>query len=342
MSRSPGFALLLSLLLVMTLSLLGLGVMSLGLRETAVAGAAARRVQASRRAEAAALDVVDSWSTRVYATIPVGSRRDAGAGGARIEIARLDSTLYLVRAIWTDSSAPAPYRASGRAGLLVRTLDPARLARAFPAAVAAERRVELEEATVALSSSCPSASPGLLAPVVAPDAATTITGSPAIALAEPPGPPAPDPFATSRVDDLATARPDRPVVTPEPSVSERRCAPGPGNWGTDDAAHPCHDLLPLIHSPSPLTVDGGIGRGVLVVHGDLRITNGARFEGLVVVRGTLIIEDGSRVEGAVRARSVRIRRGTVVRNRCALLHALAAPALDRAFRPPARWWVPTF
>jgi hypothetical protein len=63
----------------------------------------------------------------------------------------------------------------------------------------------------------------------------------------------------------------------------------------------CHGLLPLVGSAVPLVVRGGVGQGVLVVAGDLTLSNGARFYGLVLVAGKLTVTSGARLVGLARA-----------------------------------------
>jgi hypothetical protein len=89
-------------------------------------------------------------------------------------------------------------------------------------------------------------------------------------------------------------------------------------------------------------VTGGAGRGIIVVDGDLTLDGGFRFQGILIVRGRLTIQDGAIIEGAIRTDSIDIRDGRVTRTPCDLTPILAAPALDRAFRPPSRWWIPVF
>ena len=81
---------------------------------------------------------------------------------------------------------------------------------------------------------------------------------------------------------------------------------------------------------------------VLVVDGDLRITDGAVLHGLIIVHGHLEVSGASSIHGAVRARSVEVSDGTLARDDCAVMAVAAAPALDRAFRPAERWWIPLF
>jgi hypothetical protein len=88
-------------------------------------------------------------------------------------------------------------------------------------------------------------------------------------------------------------------------------------------------------------VDGGESHGVLIVDGDLHVTGGARITGIVVVRGRLQLDPGSTIQGGVRSDSA-VTAGAIIRDGCAIADVLRARPLDRAFRPPARWWLPLF
>lgn len=361
MSQREGFALLYALFMVMALSLIGLGVMATGVRESAIAGALERHGRARARAEGAALEAVARWSTRSHSLEAVGSERElplspAWAGTA-VAVTRLDSTLYLLRA---DAREPPAAHATGpltpvaraRAGLLVRTLSPAALGAAFPAALTATRLIELTGGRVSGESSCQppgrtapaqgAPAPAALAPEVVVRPEAEVTGTPAVSESTPPAALEPDPFSLELAPAVADLVYTRTSVIPRPVVTAGLCAADDRNWGAIDPAHPCHTLLPFIHATRSLRIIGGQGRGVLVVDGDAHFTDGARFEGVLLVRGRLILDGESRIEGAVRAGTALILNGQVRRNDCAIAAALSAPALDRAFRPPGRWWIPVF
>lgn len=361
MRQRQGFALLYALLMIMALSLIGLGLMAAGVRETAIAGALERHGRARARAEGAALEAVARWSTRSHSLHSVGVERELPLSpawpGAAVRVVRLDSTLYLLTATASDppaSDPPGPGAAlplvgpaRARAGLLVRTLSPAGLGAAFPAALTASARVDASGGRVSGESSCSvtgraASGPAALAPQVVVRSGAEITGAPAVAEAAAPPRTRPDPFSAELAPRLADVVYRRSTAVPGPVTTAGVCVPTDRNWGAVDPAHPCHALLPFIHATGSLRVIGGQARGILVVEGDAHFTDGARFEGIVLVRGQLILDGESRIHGAVRSGTALILNGEIRRNDCALATALSGPALDRAFRPPGRWWVPAF
>ena len=352
MIHRSGFALVFSLLLTLALMMLALGVLAVGTREATLAAAMVRKARAEREAEMAAVGVVRRWSTESVRDLPVGGERretrdDTVSGAA---IVRLDSALYLVRG---EGRVPGPNGVVvATAGLIVRTLaSPADVA---PAAVTATGVVTVAGGAVegwpdssaaagAWGVPCGADSaPGIVAPVVTVEADAVVTGVPPIHRGVPPEPPAPDPFAPSLLGEIADTRLSGTTVSPGPTTIGSACVPDRRNWGSPDPTHPCHAALPLVFADGDLTVSGGVGRMTLVVDGDLRITDGAVLYGLIVVRGHLEISGASTIRGAVRARSVEVTDGAVMRDGCAVRSAVTASALDRAFRPPSRWWIPLF
>jgi type II secretory pathway pseudopilin PulG len=60
------------------------------------------------------------------------------------------------------------------------------------------------------------------------------------------------------------------------------------NWGDpNNPAGACHYYWPIIHSPGDLSIQNGVGQGILIVEGDLRITGNLEFIGMVFVFGAL-------------------------------------------------------
>jgi hypothetical protein len=324
---------------------LALGLLAAGTHERIVAAAMIRKAQGERQAEAAVAAALREWSTRAVAAMQVGDPpRTLPPGSATAT--RVDSGLYLVRA---EARVPGSSGAVVRtAGALVRTLPSP--ASALPGAITAATRVTVEgghidgapgDTTGTGVGGEGGGAPGVLAPDVEVRGAAAVTGAPPVKRALPPPPPDPDPLAPPLAEGIADLRPAERTVTPGPVSSAGECVPGPGNWGAAAPDHPCHGLLPMVFVDHDLTLAGGVASGILVVQGDLRIIDGAVLEGVVVVHGQLEISGGT-IRGAVRARSVLLVDGAVIRDDLALSRALAAPALDRPFRPLARWWVPEF
>ena len=338
MTSRSGFALVMAMLLVLALMVLAMGMLAVGTREAWITGAGVRHAQATRAAEGAALRTVAGWSTRKVAALDVGASF-APSDPPGVAIERVDSSLFVVAA---TGRVPGPGGSvTARAGLLVRVLHPGRLASAFPAAASAAGSVTVAGGSVSGGGDpCTDPGAGIMAPVATIDPTAAVDGDPPVAYGIPPSPGAPDPFDPGTAARLAAIRHPGGTATPAPLVAAGECVPGHGNWGSPDPTHPCFRLLPLIAAPD-LVMHGGVGHGVLVVDGDLRLTGGARFDGLIAVRGRLAVEAGSTVRGAVRAGSV-VSAGRIVRDACAIRRGVSAPAFDGPFRPPERWWIPMF
>lgn len=341
MIQRDGYALLIALLFVMALAVLGMGVTAIGIRESQIAEAVQRHRQARALAEAAALDVVADWSGEAYSALEAGAAVDVPTAidGAILDVVRLDTSLLAVRSTWTEPNPDAP-PVSAHAALLVQTVDPASVAAAFPDAASATHRAELYGGTVSGEDACGPIVAGVRAPEIVHPGGAVVLGAPPTILSAPLAGAAAAVLGPSSAPRLATGTPTPAVVTPGSSATGDSC--DPGGWGSAEAGHPCHDDAPLVHSPGSLTLSGGSARAILVVEGDLRLEDGVRVEGLVVVRGTLRVTGGSRIDGAVRAGTLILESGVVRRSRCSLLAVLSAPALDRPFRPPGRWWIPAF
>lgn len=334
-----GFALVLSMLLILALATLGMGMLAAATGEQAVGAAMARKARAVRQAEAVALQAVGSWSTRSVADMGIGEQRTLDSGGldGSVRAERIDSALFLVRG---EGHVDGPGEgATAAVGLLVRVLHPRVLAAGFPGGLNTVGPAEIAAGAVLGSSGCGGTGIGVVAAEVTVGAGATVMGDPPILHGSPPVP-TPDPFAPPLSDTLATLRAPGLSAQPRPVTSAGTCVADDLNWGSPDPAHPCHDLLPVVMA-SDLDVAGGVGRAVLIVDGDLDVGGAAELEGVVVVRGKLTLDAGSTIRGAVRADSARIE-GTVIRDDCAVAAALSAPSLDRGFRPPLRWWVPLF
>ena len=92
------------------------------------------------------------------------------------------------------------------------------------------------------------------------------------------------------------------VGTPGPREDLGRClTDDPWNWGDPDRPdRPCGAHLAGRTSRGDLLVEGGVGQGLLVVLGDLRMS-ATRFHGILLVGGHLQLQGGARVVGLARA-----------------------------------------
>lgn len=93
------------------------------------------------------------------------------------------------------------------------------------------------------------------------------------------------------------------VVTPAPSIVAGQCDRARAdNWGTASGAGSCATYAPLIWARGDLEMRGGEGQGILLVEGDLTLSNGARFAGIVITRDDVRTQGiGGTVLGAVLA-----------------------------------------
>lgn len=95
-----------------------------------------------------------------------------------------------------------------------------------------------------------------------------------------------------------------------------------------------------------LVVEGGQGQGIVVVQGDLTLTDSTRFYGLLLAGGTLRLENGAEVTGLVRAGGgADLASGTRIEgSACWALLALegAAGVLDRPVALGGSEWIGPF
>lgn len=340
-----GFVLLYSLLLVLTGATLTAGMLALASREAAIARRYLELGRARTEAEAEARSVFAGWSTTEYRDLHPGMNRTEPGGRphTRADVTRLDTTLFLISAESRTAMGAGPLLVA-RAGLLVRTLDVGAIEGLFPGAVLATTSAVLRGGHVSGVDACRAdagENPGVTAPEVSVDG-THVEGDPAVRLDAPAAAPAGWPLDFENAAILADIRLDVPELTPRPHAVGGSCVPGPSNWGAISTPHPCGDHQQIIYAPADLTIHGGEGRGILVVGGDVSVKGPFEFHGLVVVRGRASLLPGVRIRGSVRAGTVALEDADVRLDRCAIRAALGAPALDRAYRPGERWWVPLF
>lgn len=352
--RPPGFVLPVALGMVVCLALLALGMLAVGERERRIATRLEELAVLRSAAESAARARAGTWSTRAALTVPVGGADTqafalpAGlfdAGGAHppsiaLVVERYDSTLFGLR---VRARRPGVGAAGAGAGLLVRVLDPADLERRFPAVVLVDSAT-LEGGLVSGTDGCPG-SPAMTgvwsAGAVVATGEAQVRGDPAVRADPLPAHGGVDPLQQPLVGALADLRVPAGHPDPRPASADGRCDPDRG-WGSTVPGTPCHDRLPLVLADGPLRVDGGEGRGILVVDGDLSLGGSFRFEGLVAVTGRLTLADDASIRGAARAASLHATGGRILGDACAVHAAASAPALDRAFIPGMGAWMPAF
>lgn len=110
-------------------------------------------------------------------------------------------------------------------------------------------------------------------------------------------------FGTETWQDLASRAhvvlPGGSVMTPAPRLTGGACdVTHPGNWG-DPAGGPCARHAPIVWVRGDLELRGGAGQGVLLVDGDLTVSQGATYLGVVIARDDVrSAAGGGRILGA--------------------------------------------
>ena len=320
----------LALLAVLTaLALLGL-MFAAAVTTTLTAERGERRDSAARRtvaaAEAARATALADWTVRLPPLLQVGRsiRWTAGnwngATGDAV-VTRLAPSVVRVEGVaWLDDGGGARQASHAVAQLMAvaPALLPigAALTLGAPVAVGptagATVRLDGRDTVVAgwrcdpsdtasvasLASALPTALPpsALRTPWLA-DSAATVPGRYA------PSWPLPD---TLRLAPALRFAGDLPGAHLRPSTDStgacRAGATDPVNWG--DPARPavCAEWQPLVHVRGHLDAPTGVGQGLLLVDGDLRLTGHFEFWGVVVVRGRLLASGaGNRIVGALLA-----------------------------------------
>lgn len=349
-----GYVLLVTVGMLFLLTAIALGMLATGSRESLVSLQLERHARLVAIAESAVRSHLATWSTRQEVEMTAGGVRRVeptaqfteaflpGDDSVAVDVHRLSATLFHVEAeAWLDHPSFGPQRL--RAAVLVRVINPAATRAYFQAAVTADS-ARLERGVLARATACTPEDhgPALLtgvSPVVGPEA--VLVGTRPIEVLD-----IDAPFAelvlTGAAESGADIRLEAGTHRPGPTAEASICVPGVDNWGSPDVAHPCHELRPLVYSAGPATIDGGTGRGVIVVDGDLELSGDARFHGLVVVSGKLSVRDAAVVRGAVLAGHLEMLGGNVEYDGCEIEDAASAPALDRPFRPTAGSWIPAW
>ncbi|HEV8123764.1 MAG TPA: hypothetical protein VGP80_05965 [Gemmatimonadales bacterium] len=100
-----------------------------------------------------------------------------------------------------------------------------------------------------------------------------------------------------------------PSVTGSPAVCQTSFI---DNWGDPmNPNAPCGNYWPIIYAPGDLTVNGGVGQGLLLVAGDLTMAGGMEFYGPVISLGTVrSVGTGGHIYGGMMASNANL--GTVL------------------------------
>lgn len=136
-----------------------------------------------------------------------------------------------------------------------------------------------------------------------------------------------------------------------PAASGSNCLTSvASNWGDPGRAtpaNPCETYFPVLYAPGDVTVNQGVGQGVLLVNGDLKVSGSFTFSGVVIVRNAVQVSGtGLHITGALLVAnsdgesSVLLGNSSVQYSRCAVQAALSAAALPRYAK--SRAWADMF
>lgn len=352
----PGAALVGVVLLLLALGTLTTGLILISGQERLIARNAEEVLRIRIAAESGVRAVLSRWSTnevREMATGEIHQFDTAMNSPAGILVAttieRLVGRQYLIRAeaIAENSGARA------RAGAIVEVLDdldfwseyPAALTTYGPVDVSSDTRVEGFDPRAVPADEC------LEHPIRIMEDLFGAAKRPALQVID--GEEVPT-LRLGRLErDHIAAMADRTAgrtVVPRAHASATRCDfTAENNWGTPlQPLAPCGSYFPLIHAPGDLDVIGGEGQGILVVTGDLTLTDGAYFSGVVLVGGRLHMKENAHIDGAVLVleseRPSIIEGGaSLAYGPCEIKNALTrSPVVDRPFFPTHHGWVPEF
>jgi hypothetical protein len=299
------------------------------------------------------------WRAEGYRDMITGAVREVGTdalgpkfvGSSITTIERLAGPLYLLRAhAITEGGTEA------RAAVVVRGLELGELWTGFPAALATHAPIELwgDDAVVGFNYDIADGTgEGRCLTDAIREMQEVFGYAERAAILNLPASPPPalhlGPLDGTDLQRLAD-RIELGTVAPAPIESSTGCdLAAAGNWGAPRRPWSrCGGYFPLIFAPGDLHITGGAGQGVLVVRGDLTISGDAEFFGAVLVEGRLLLRDQAQIFGAARVfddagLTLIEGAGRLAYEPCALRAALAgALALNRAFRPADRAWVPQF
>ncbi len=304
-----GAALVVAVLLVLALALLAHGTLLLAQQELAASRSSLRLLQANSAAEAASRIGMETpmparfSETPVWDWIPLSSTTlETGVADARL--LRLSREHWLLEG--TGRSGPGAWMSQDNR--LVWILDSAARVGSFTGVVEVGR-----DAPVAVLGNVEA---GHLRRDVAPldpipcrpwsavlDSLFELAPLPAIGTVEasPRGEPSLGLLGAAELVEWIPASVDG-VGTPEPREELGRCLmEDPWNWGDPDRPdRPCGAHLAGRTARGDLSVEGGVGQGLLVALGDLRMS-ATRFHGILLVGGRLELQRGAEVVGLARA-----------------------------------------
>jgi hypothetical protein len=333
-SHRQGIALLLVLTLVLALDLLILGVLVVATRERLIADAGQRVQLTQYGAEAELRAARQQWHAVRRGAFPA-VRVDTAADG-----------LFLLRSV----------AARAESGALVRTMPLRALLRAFPAGIATDGLLLLNnsriDASTARDGECVRDSvftlpgPGIHTSAQPPFLfASSISAQPARVMQ--PLPALPPVF----LDSLALLAEYRGSgrLTFETVTNAQRCTALDVQRGSPTSnevqVRVCTDYWPLIAIDGEASIAGD-AQGILLVRGQLRLEPAATFRGAILLAGgSFHAARDSQVFGAIRgssARSIMLETASLHFDLCMVWRALRnSDAMNQAL-PTQRAWLPVF
>lgn len=374
--RPKGIALMMALVCLLIIGLVTSGLVHLSLAETRRARSDASTVQAQAAADAGALAVVRDWQSLQPETLSVGAALPVlstqwDSATARTRVSRISPLLWHVESLGESGDSALHSLARRKISALFTlslpdlSLDAALTIRDSLALSGSAVISGVDSIPPQWSGGCTSTGSG--AAVATPDSTRICEGS----CATHTGPRlvgSPQVLQDSLVGAMArfqqfgaeswgslTANAaivlaPNSVITPLPQITGGTCdRTASSNWGDPTGASSCASYAPVIWARGDVEVRGGHGQGVLLVDGDLTLSQGARIDGLVIVQDDLISgPGGGQVTGSVMAADFRILGPgdhslladdlTITLSRCTAQGVLLRSArLEPVSR---RWWVP--
>lgn len=353
-----GFALVTILLILTALGLLATGLVFIAAEESTISQGMESRLRGRLAAESSVRAALAGWRAEEYHDLEIGAVREIGPevagsppGGSSITVERLAGPLYLLQAHVTARDGMGT-----RATAIIRSVNAAELLPALPAALTTAGPIELWDSNAVEGFSPEVASGEEVAECLAPalqeiHAAFGGTERPAVQTI-----PA-DLAATYKLGPLDTNalshladRVETQALSPWPTESDAGCETmAHGNWGEPlRPDSPCARYFPVINAPDGLHLSDGQGQGILVVDGDLTIAGETEFFGVLIVAGRLTLRDRARVAGAAIIHgaaypTLLLDESRLTYEPCAIMAALKnTTALNRAFHPGDRAWIPQF
>lgn len=149
---------------------------------------------------------------------------------------------------------------------------------------------------------------GIVAPSVAVSGSARLEGSPPVLLQG-----GADFGVFDRFNDRATFVLPAGTYSTGPVTVGTSCDLQPStNWGDPvGLGAPCSAYLPVIRVDGDVTINGGVGQGILLVSGDLRITAPFTFHGMMIVKGAADVTAPTDIRGILAAAELRSGTGPV-------------------------------